>query len=89
MKTLENLKYPIGKFEIPTSFNKESIEQWISIIREFPQKIQNEITSLSEAELEQQYRLANKPNNTIASLRILERIRTLSKPVELSGKSRR
>ena len=40
-------------------------------------------------ELEQQYRLANKPNNTIASLRILERIRTLSKPVELSGKSRR
>ena len=53
MKTLENLKYPIGKFEIPTSFNKESIEQWISIIREFPQKIQNEITSLSEAELEQ------------------------------------
>ena len=89
MKTLENLKYPIGKFEIPASFNKESIEQWISIIREFPQKIQNEITSLSEAELEQQYRLANKPNNTIASLRILERIRTLSKPVELSGKSRR
>ncbi|MDH1881422.1 hypothetical protein ACTS9T_14100 [Empedobacter falsenii] len=56
MKTLENLKYPIGKFEIPASFNKESIEQWISIIREFPQKIQNEITSLSEAELEQQYR---------------------------------
>lgn len=39
MKTLENLKYPIGKFEIPASFNKESIEQWISIIREFPQKI--------------------------------------------------
>lgn len=56
MKTLENLKYPIGKFEIPASFNKESIEQWISTIREFPQKIQNEITSLSEAELEQQYR---------------------------------
>ena len=43
----------------------------------------------SMEELEQQYRLANKPNNTIASLRILERIRTLSKPVELSGKSRR
>lgn len=56
MKTLENLKYPIGKFEIPASFNKESIEQWISTIREFPQKIQEEITSLSEAELEQQYR---------------------------------
>lgn len=56
MKTLENLKYPIGKFEIPTSFNRESIEQCISTIREFPQKIQNEITSLSEAELEQQYR---------------------------------
>ncbi len=36
MKTLENLKYPIGKFEIPASFNTEFIEQWISIIREFP-----------------------------------------------------
>lgn len=46
-------------------------------------------SNYSMEELEQQYRLANKPNNTIASLRILERIRTLSKPVELSGKSRR
>ena len=46
-------------------------------------------SNYSMEELEQQYRLANKPNNTIARLRILERIRTLSKPVELSGKSRR
>ena len=46
-------------------------------------------SNYSMEELEQQYRLVNKPNNTIASLRILERIRTLSKPVELSGKSRR
>ena len=46
-------------------------------------------SNYSMEELEQQYRLANKPNNTIASLRILGRIRTLSKPVELSGKSRR
>ena len=46
-------------------------------------------SNYSMEELEQQYRLVNKPNNTIASLRILERIRTLSKPVQLSGKSRR
>ena len=75
----------------------ESITQWtrdeilLPILDERMNKgMKTYFTSnYSMEELEQQYRLANKPNNTIASLRILERIRTLSKPVELSGKSRR
>ena len=46
-------------------------------------------SNYSMEELEQQYRLANKPNSAMASLRILERIRALSNPVGLFGKSRR
>lgn len=75
----------------------ESITQWtrdeilLPILDErMNKKMKTYFTSnYSMEELEQQYRLANKPNNTIASLRILERIRTLSVPVQLSGKSRR
>ena len=40
-------------------------------------------------ELELQYRLMKQPNAQVASLRLLERIRTLSLPLALLGKSRR
>ena len=40
-------------------------------------------------ELEMQYRLSNQTNGKVASLRLMERIRSLSTPIALLGESRR
>lgn len=57
MKNLmENLKYPIGRFELPLSFNKEIINNCIQTIQDFPEQVKNEVFNLSETALEKQYR---------------------------------
>ena len=75
----------------------ESITQWTRdeillpvLDQRMNRKLKTYFTSnYSLEELEQQYRIASKMNGNIASLRILERIRTLSNPIGLTGKSRR
>ncbi|CAM1368305.1 YfiT family bacillithiol transferase [Tenacibaculum xiamenense] len=53
---MNDVRYPIGKFEIPQIIDREIIEKWISIIEEFPERI-NAITSkLDEEQLNTQYR---------------------------------
>lgn len=53
MKNLmENLKYPIGRFELPLSFNKEIINNCIQTIQDFPEQVKNEVFDLSETALE-------------------------------------
>lgn len=94
-RVMNHLRY--SEILIFDDIGAESITQWtrdeilLPILDERMNKgMKTYFTSnYSMEELEQQYRLVNKPNNTIASLRILERIRTLSKPMELNGKSRR
>ncbi|WP_432713948.1 YfiT family bacillithiol transferase [Pedobacter sp.] len=54
--TLENLKYPIGKFQKPEPINQLQIDNWIKIIEEFPQQLTNEVKNLSEKQLNKQYR---------------------------------
>lgn len=75
----------------------ESITPWTRdeiLLPVLDQRMNNNLktyftSNYSMEELEQQYRLASKANGQIASLRILERIRALSNPISLSGKSRR
>lgn len=54
--TLENLKYPIGKFEHPEKITQEILDHWISDIASFPARIKNEVIHLSQEQLETKYR---------------------------------
>ena len=38
--TLEELKYPIGKANIPEKITKKNIEDWISVLEKFPQELE-------------------------------------------------
>lgn len=53
---LEELKYPIGKFQFPKEINSEMIINFIHIIENFPIKISNEVNNLSDEQLDTQYR---------------------------------
>lgn len=53
---LELLKYPIGKFIKPDVISKEYINKCISVIETFPLKLKKEVESLSENQLNTQYR---------------------------------
>ena len=58
MKTseIEKLKYPIGEFKTPDNITKAHINTWISDIETFPNSIETETKTLSEAELNYNYR---------------------------------
>ena len=49
--TLEQLKHPIGKANIPEKISKENIQNWIAILEEFPQKLEDLTIDLSEEQL--------------------------------------
>ncbi|MGB0879114.1 MAG: YfiT family bacillithiol transferase [Polaribacter sp.] len=53
---LEQLKYPIGKVNIPKKIISENVKNWITIIEEFPQKLANLVANLSEEQLDTSYR---------------------------------
>ena len=54
--TLEQLKYPIGKFEAPATITKEILSQWIAAISSFPTRLKNEVNHLTDEQLDTQYR---------------------------------
>ena len=54
--TLEDLKYPIGKVEIPEKITKKDIENWISLIERFPQELEFLVRELSDNQLDTPYR---------------------------------
>ena len=53
---LEKLKYPIGEFKMLESYSKLDIVSWMNDIKEFPRKIVDITNSLTEEELNYQYR---------------------------------
>ncbi|MEQ9232373.1 MAG: putative metal-dependent hydrolase [Cyclobacteriaceae bacterium] len=53
---IEALKYPIGKFHRPESFDQKVISDFISIIEEFPLKIKRLTENLTAQELNYRYR---------------------------------
>ena len=54
--TLEQLKFPIGKFEKPTTITKDDLLNWISEISTFPSRLKNEVNHLTNQQLNTQYR---------------------------------
>ena len=54
--TLEELKYPIGKTDIPENITKKNIEDWISVLETFPQNLEFLTRELSDNQLDTVYR---------------------------------
>ena len=53
---LEELKYPIGKPNIPFTVTEKQISEWISVIENFPAKIESITSKLSNIQLDTPYR---------------------------------
>ena len=54
--TLEQLKYPIGKFEKPEIITKDILLKWVSDIAIFPTRLGAEVYKLTDMQLDTQYR---------------------------------
>ncbi|MFD2727443.1 YfiT family bacillithiol transferase [Hyunsoonleella rubra] len=55
-KALEQLKYPIGKFDCPDQITEVHIAEWISILEKFPIRLEALVKHLSKEQLETPYR---------------------------------
>ncbi len=53
---IEQLKYPIGKFEKPTTITKDILSKSISDISSFPARLIHEVNHLTDEQLDTQYR---------------------------------
>jgi hypothetical protein len=53
---MEHLKFPIGRFEKPASFNDELRKAWIETISDFPSKLREACENMSDLELSSPYR---------------------------------
>lgn len=53
---MEELKYPIGRFQSKESYSSQEIDEAIKVLEEFPHLIRQEVRSLDENQLETQYR---------------------------------
>ena len=53
---LDTLKYPIGLADIPENITQKDLKGWISILEEFPQKLEFLVHELSENQLDTPYR---------------------------------
>ena len=54
--TLEQLKYPIGKAQLPEIITEDQISEWIAVLETFPELLEKLVENLSEAQLETPYR---------------------------------
>jgi hypothetical protein len=52
---MEELKYPIGKYQ-PQPFSAKQLEQWISDIKYLPNHLENAVINMDEHQLETPYR---------------------------------
>jgi len=53
---MEELKYPIGKVNIPVNISSNDIQRWITIIEDHPEKLSQLVNNLSEEQLDTPYR---------------------------------
>lgn len=53
---LEALKYPIGKFNCPNPITDEHFKSWISVLVQFPDRLEALVANLSEKQLYNLYR---------------------------------
>ncbi|MGB5821597.1 MAG: putative metal-dependent hydrolase [Saonia sp.] len=54
--TLEQLRYPIGKFRAPQPITEAHLGEWIHILETLPQRLDDMVTNLSAEQLETPYR---------------------------------
>ncbi|MDM1294112.1 putative metal-dependent hydrolase [Sphingobacterium sp. N143] len=53
---LEKLRYPIGRFAIPDSIDRQLLGDWIKTIADFPARLKSEVNDLTDTALEKKYR---------------------------------
>lgn len=53
---LENLKYPIGKFQKPEIISREILEKSLKTISSFPSRLENSLQNLNKDQLDISYR---------------------------------
>lgn len=53
---LEQLQYPIGKYEIPDPITENHVSEWISVLEDLPARFEKMVSGLSEEQLETPYR---------------------------------
>ena len=55
-KTLDELRYPIGKYVLPQAFSQKEISAWIKTIEKFPALLKEETGNLTNKKLKWKYR---------------------------------
>ena len=55
-ETLEQLRYPIGKYEVPDVITTAQISEWISVLERLPERLALMVRPFSEEQLETPYR---------------------------------
>ena len=65
MTEIEQLRYPIGKFDCPKKITKGQIESWISILEHFPDRLEQLVSNLTDEQLDTVYR---SEENDLASM---------------------
>ena len=53
---LEQLRFPIGPFNCPKSITKAHIEEWITVLETFPNRLQQLVSQLNDEQLDTPYR---------------------------------
>ncbi len=53
---MDELKYPIGKPTIPENISPRNISEWITVLEDFPNRLELLVSNLSEKQLDTPYR---------------------------------
>lgn len=56
MSNLEHKKYPIGRFEVPQNICDIQLNEYIKVIKDFPDKLKKLVENFSEDQFDTQYR---------------------------------
>ena len=56
MSNIEHLKYPIGRYAQPETIDHDTVVAWIQAIEDFPEKLANLTSDLSNNQLDTRYR---------------------------------
>ncbi len=55
-ENLENLRYPIGKYEVPGEITDNHLEKWIDVLEQLPNRLEAMVSKLDHEQLETPYR---------------------------------
>lgn len=53
---LEQLRYPIGKFELPEAITEKDMYAWIMVLEQLPERLSRMVSPLTDAQLDTPYR---------------------------------